>query len=163
MDLKAKFAQVVREMSDDEIMALVSAAGGVDGVVTGSSNGQSIKPVARRRKVSKAQARQHKKAQRAAKKATKKARTRRSNGAAADPKLPAKVATFVKRSKGVSVSEVAANFSIDKLKAAAILKKLLEDETIARGGQRRFTRYAKNEDIAKLASLRARGKTTAGA
>jgi ribosomal protein S25 len=63
---------------------------------------------------------------------------------------------FVRRSNGVATSEVAEKYNIEKDKAANILKKLVIAGRIFRGGEKRFSRYAKDETTANEASLAAR-------
>lgn len=75
-----------------------------------------------------------------------------------DEALTKKIVSYVKKRKGVSVSQVSNQVQADKTKVASILKSLVEKGEIARGGERRFCRYAETKEIAENASLAARGK-----
>lgn len=156
MDLTVKIAQMVRDMSDEEIVKLVGQQlGQGSSAAVSPGNSRSVAPVARRRKAGRPAGKK------AAKKAEKKTAPKKGNSEPLADETAKAVAKFVKRSKGVSVAEVAAKFELEKPAAASILKRLFVGQAISRGGERRFTRYAGDEDTAKLASLRARGKTAA--
>jgi len=63
---------------------------------------------------------------------------------------------FVRRSEGVSTSEVAEKYEIEKDKAARILKKLVIAGRIFNGGEKRFSRYAGSAKAALEASMASR-------
>lgn len=62
-----------------------------------------------------------------------------------------------KSATGVATSEIAAKYSIEKSLAAKILKQLVIAGKIFHGGEKRFSRYGRDQATADEASIQARG------
>ena len=154
MNLREKVLGLVRGMDDDELWEflqpqLLGDELPVAGAVTGKRGPGRPKKVITKGGDEEAEA-----APKKAKK-EKKAKASGSNGVS---DLQKKVAKYVLKSGGCSVSDVAGKLGEDKVKVAATLKALVEANEIAKAGERRFTRYGGNAKEAKAASLAARGK-----
>lgn len=172
----AQIVQLVREMPDDAILALVrNQLGAVTSVALGSSKSapaaatRTSKP--RKVKVARAKA--------APKRATakpavakpvapakaKKVTTRKVKATkrGSSPKVDALslVEKIVKSGNGLAASQVAKAAGVPQSRAAAALKELKLARRIFQGGDRRFARYAGDPRTAEAASLHAR-RTASG-
>jgi hypothetical protein len=158
----AQIVQLVRNMPDDAILALVrnqlGAVTGAAAVVApmAKKRGRPKKVVAKVTKVTaKAKTITKKKA---AKKVAKKKPVGRpkKRTSAARLKVLASVERAVKTSKGLSASEVARTTNIGQVRVATALRELKIAKRIYQGGDRRFARYAGDARTAEQASLHAR-------
>jgi len=182
----AQIVQLVREMPDDAILALVrNQLGSFTAVATARTVAPSAAPrTPKARKVKITRAKAPKRASvkaaiaqvsvaapapakaKAKAKSKKKVQTRKlkaSKRAGGSAKLDALslVEKIVKSSNGLAASQVAKAAGVPQSRAAAALKELKLGRRIFQGGDRRFARYAGDPRTAEAASMHAR-RTASG-
>lgn len=132
----AEIVAYVRRMPDEALLELVRAHLGAGGTVAWAA---SPNPAA------------------AATKARKQKRTTSKRATPGErAKLLKSVEAVVKKSRGLSSSEVAVKVGVPQSRAASALRELKGKKRIYQGGDRRFARYAGDAKTAKAASARAR-------
>lgn len=149
----AKIVEYVRSLPDEALLELVRAHLGSGGAVQLVSGGTGQKRGGVKRAVTAAAAP-------APKQGRKKTRGKRASAEERQEILET-VEGLVKKSRGVSSSEVAKKAGVPKSRVTAALRELKSARRIFQGGERRFARYAADAKTAKNASLRAR-KTASG-
>jgi hypothetical protein len=166
MNFVTQIAEIVRKMSDEELCKLAINHLPPDLLNGKGTPAPATKPTPKKTglKAAPSSADTKRKPGRPAgsKNKTKAEAAPKTNGDAVeqdgeDDGLMLDIELFVRKSSGVATSEVADKYEIEKDKAASILKKLVVAGRIARGGEKRFSRYAKDQDSADEASASARG------
>lgn len=140
----AEIVAYVRKMPDEVLLELVRAHLGSGGAVQLPGSSTPRRGTGRKRTKSTTPAR------------TKTRRTAKRSTAGERTQLLSNVETMVKKSRGLSSSEVAKKLGVPQTRAAAALRELKGKRRIFQGGDRRFARYAGDAKTAKAASTRAR-------
>jgi hypothetical protein len=146
----SQILEYVRSMPDDALLELVRAhlngeaavlpSGGAEATITARRAASGTKRAAKAQKTKK-----------------KRSKTRRKRATSEERQaLLDSVETIVKRSKGLSSSQVAKKARVPQTRAASALRELKGAKRVYQGGQRRFARYAGDAKTAKRASERAR-------
>ncbi len=159
----ARIVQLVRKMTDQEILALVRNQLGAIPVAEAAAapapkRRRPKKKTTRRKVRAKAKVTAKAAPKRTAKRAVKKVKTRgtKKRISAARQKVLDAVEKVVKANKGLSASEVARATNIGQVRVATALRELKLASRIYQGGDRRFARYAGDSKTAEAASLHAR-------
>ncbi len=152
----SQIVEYVRNMPDEALLELVRAHLGGSGVVQLPSSGGPVRTRAKARVASSPAPTKRASATR------KPAKRKGKRATSAQRQQPLDtVEKLVKKSKGMSASDVAKKANAPQTRVASALRELKANKKIYQGGERRFARYAGDVQTANKASVRAR-KTASG-